>query len=52
MSLRIERLLEELYLIPVEEVVSRLKDLVPEYKAGKKEEMSVEEVSVVRSVGA
>ena len=39
---RIGRLLEELYLIPVEEVVSRLKDLVPEYKAGKREEVSVE----------
>jgi len=36
LSLRIESLLEELYLIPVEEVVRRLKQLVPEYKAGRK----------------
>jgi len=33
LSLRVESLLEELYLIPVEEVVRRLKDLVPEYKS-------------------
>jgi len=41
-ELRIERLLEELYLLPTEEVIRKLKELVPEYKAGKREEVSVE----------
>jgi FlaA1/EpsC-like NDP-sugar epimerase len=36
---RIGRLLEELYFIPVEEVVSRLKALVPEYKPVKREKL-------------
>ena len=42
-GLRIESLLEELYFIPVEEVIRKLKELVPEYKAVKREEVSVEE---------